>query len=80
MRVRWPPPMVAGMTTDTSHLDPFANSRLWARVFAAIYDPSMDACGFQLKARPARWRAMPPIIRPLAIGRATIAATRGQEA
>ena len=40
----------------------------------------MDACGFQLKARPAAWRAMPPIIRPLAIGRATIAATRGQEA
>src|SRR5215212_2687541 len=40
----------------------------------------MDACGFQLKARLAAWRAMPPIIRPLAIGRATIAATRGQEA
>ena len=38
----------------------------------------MDACGFQLDARPAAWRAMPPIIRPLAIGRATIAATRGQ--
>ncbi len=40
----------------------------------------MDACGFKLKARPTAWRAMPPIIRPLAIGRATIAATRGQEA
>jgi SAM-dependent methyltransferase len=40
----------------------------------------MDACGFQLEARPAAWRAMPPIIRPLTIGRATIAATRGQEA
>jgi SAM-dependent methyltransferase len=40
----------------------------------------MNACGFQLEARPAAWRAMPPIIRPLAIGRATIAATRGQEA
>jgi Methyltransferase domain len=40
----------------------------------------MDACGFQLEARPTAWRAMPPIIRPLTIGRATIAATRGQEA
>ena len=40
----------------------------------------MGACGFLLKARPAAWRAMPPIIRPLAIGRATIADTRGQEA
>ena len=40
----------------------------------------MNACGFQLEARPAAWRAMPPIIRPLAIGRATILATRGQEA
>jgi SAM-dependent methyltransferase len=238
MRVRWPPPRVVGMTTDTLQLDPVANSRTWARVFAAIYDPSlwigeragmrryrqdllirargrtleigsgtglnlahypddvddlvlaepdpsmrkrlesavrrsdhkarvidahaeqlpfadtsidtivstlvlctvnapdlalseiarvlrpdgqllfiehvrsdsatlarwqdrlarpwrrfaegcccnratlelMDACGFQLEARPAAWRAMPPIIRPLTIGRATVAATRGQEA
>jgi ubiquinone/menaquinone biosynthesis C-methylase UbiE len=40
----------------------------------------MGACGFQVKSRPAAWRAMPPIIRPLTIGRATIAATRGQEA
>ena len=40
----------------------------------------MDACGLQLEARPAAWRAMPPIIRPLAVGRATIAATRGREA
>jgi SAM-dependent methyltransferase len=238
MRVRWPPPRVVGMTTDTLQLDPVANSRTWARVFAAIYDPSlwigeragmrryrqdllirargrtleigsgtglnlahypddvddlvlaepdlsmrkrlesavrrsehkarvidahaeqlpfadtsidtvvstlvlctvnapdlalreiarvlrpdgqllfiehvrsdsatlarwqdrlarpwqrfaggcrcdratlelMDACGFQLEARPAAWLAMPPIIRPLTIGRATIAATRGQEA
>jgi len=40
----------------------------------------MNACGFQLEARPAAWRAMPPIIRPLAIGRATILAPRGQEA
>jgi SAM-dependent methyltransferase len=238
MRVRWPPPRVVGMTTDTLQLDPVGNSRTWARVFAAIYDPSlwigeragmrryrqdllirargrtleigsgtglnlahypddvddlvlaepdpsmrkrlqtavrrserkarvidtdaeklpfadtsidtvvstlvlctvnapdlalseiarvlrpdgqllfiehvrsdsatlarwqdrlarpwrrfaegcccnratlelMDACGFQLEARPAAWRAMPPIIRPLTIGRATVAATRGQEA
>ena len=40
----------------------------------------MNACGFQLEARRAAWRAMPPIIRPLAIGRATILATRGREA
>jgi SAM-dependent methyltransferase len=238
MRVRWPAPRVVGMTTDTLRLDPVANSRTWARVFAAIYDPSlwigeragmrryrqdllirargrtleigsgtglnlahypdavddvvlaepdpsmrkrleravrrsehtarvidahaeqlpfadtsidtvvstlvlctvnvpdlalseiarvlrpdgqllfiehvrsdsatlarwqdrlaspwqrfaegcrcnratlelMEACGFQLEARPAAWLAMPPIIRPLTIGRATIAATRGQEA
>jgi SAM-dependent methyltransferase len=33
----------------------------------------MDACGFRLDAHPAAWRTMPPIIRPLAIGRATIA-------
>jgi SAM-dependent methyltransferase len=33
----------------------------------------MDACGFRVDARPAAWRAMPPIIRPLAVGRATIA-------
>lgn len=32
----------------------------------------MDACGFRLDARPAKWRAMPPIIRPLVVGRATI--------
>jgi hypothetical protein len=131
MRVRWPPPTVVGMTTDPLQPDPVANSRTWARVFAAIYDPSlwigervgmrryrrehvrsdsatlarwqdrlagpwqrfaegcrcnratlelMDACGFRLEARPAAWLAMPPIIRPLIIGRATITATRGQEA
>jgi SAM-dependent methyltransferase len=40
----------------------------------------MKACGFRLDARPAAWRAMPPFIRPLAIGRATIPATRGQAA
>jgi ubiquinone/menaquinone biosynthesis C-methylase UbiE len=32
----------------------------------------MKACGFQVEARPAAWRAMPPIIRPLAIGRAVV--------
>src|SRR4051794_4136151 len=35
----------------------------------------MDASGFHLQTRPAAWRAMPPIIRPLAIGRATVAAS-----
>ena len=34
----------------------------------------MDACGFGLDVHPAKWRAMPPIIRPLVIGRATIGA------
>jgi ubiquinone/menaquinone biosynthesis C-methylase UbiE len=34
----------------------------------------MDACGFRVEARPATWRTMPPIVRPLAIGRATLAA------
>ena len=34
----------------------------------------MGACGFRIDARTATWRAMPPIIRPLAIGRATLAA------
>lgn len=33
----------------------------------------MDACGFRIDAHPTAWRTMPPIIRPLAIGRATIA-------
>ena len=32
----------------------------------------MDACGFRLDAHPAKWRAMPPIVRPLVVGRATI--------
>jgi ubiquinone/menaquinone biosynthesis C-methylase UbiE len=32
----------------------------------------MDVCGFRLDAHPAKWRAMPPIIRPLVVGRATI--------
>jgi SAM-dependent methyltransferase len=39
MRGRWPPPIVASMTTDTLRLNPTAHSRMWARVFAAIYDP-----------------------------------------
>jgi SAM-dependent methyltransferase len=34
----------------------------------------IEACGFRIDARPAAWRAMPPIIRPLVIGRATIGA------
>jgi SAM-dependent methyltransferase len=34
----------------------------------------MAACGFRLDAHPAAWRAMPPIIRPLVVGRATIGA------
>ena len=34
----------------------------------------MDACGFRLDAHPAKWRAMPPIIRPLVVGRATTGA------
>ena len=32
----------------------------------------IEACGFRIDARPAAWRAMPSIIRPLVIGRATI--------
>ena len=40
----------------------------------------MDACGFRVDARAAAWGAMPPIIRPLAIGRATIPAMRGRAA
>ncbi len=32
----------------------------------------MDACGFRLDAHPATWRAMPPIIRPLVVGRARL--------
>jgi ubiquinone/menaquinone biosynthesis C-methylase UbiE len=32
----------------------------------------MDACGFRLDAHPAAWRAMPPIIRPLVVGRASL--------
>jgi SAM-dependent methyltransferase len=30
----------------------------------------MGACGFELDATAAAWKAMPPIIRPLAVGRA----------
>jgi ubiquinone/menaquinone biosynthesis C-methylase UbiE len=34
----------------------------------------MDASGFQLDAHHAAWRAMPPIIRPLVLGQATVGA------
>ena len=34
----------------------------------------MGACGFRVDARLAAWRGMPPIIRPLVIGRATLGA------
>jgi SAM-dependent methyltransferase len=40
----------------------------------------IDACGFRVDARAAVWEAMPPIIRPLAIGRATLPTTSGQAA
>ena len=33
----------------------------------------MAASGLSLEARDARWRAMPPIVRPLITGRATVA-------
>jgi SAM-dependent methyltransferase len=39
MRGRWPPLIVAGMTTDTMRLNTIAHSPGWARVFAAMYDP-----------------------------------------
>ena len=39
MRGRAPGRTVAGMTTDTLQLRPVADSRAWARVFAAAYDP-----------------------------------------
>ena len=38
MRDRWLEPIVAGMTNT---LTPHTNSRLWARVFAGIYDPTL---------------------------------------
>ena len=31
----------------------------------------MRTCGFEVTAHDAAWRAMPPIVRPLAVGRAT---------
>lgn len=34
----------------------------------------MDACGFRHDAHPAAYRAMPPIVRPLVVGRATVGA------
>jgi ubiquinone/menaquinone biosynthesis C-methylase UbiE len=39
MRGRWREPIVAGMTTDALQLHPVADSRAWARVVAAAYDP-----------------------------------------
>ena len=30
----------------------------------------LHAAGFRVELRPARWRAMPPIVRPLVVGRA----------
>ena len=33
----------------------------------------MRACGFEPDAAPASWHAMPPIVRPLAVGRARLA-------
>src|SRR5436309_98450 len=41
MRRRSHPLIVAGMTTNTFHLNPVADSRTWARVFAAIYEPTL---------------------------------------
>jgi hypothetical protein len=34
----------------------------------------MAASGLSVEARDATWRAMPPIVRPLITGRATIGA------
>jgi ubiquinone/menaquinone biosynthesis C-methylase UbiE len=41
MRGRWPEPIVASMTTNTVQLHPATDSHAWARVFAAVYDPSL---------------------------------------
>jgi ubiquinone/menaquinone biosynthesis C-methylase UbiE len=41
MRGRWLDPIVTRMTTDTLQPRPVADSRGWARVFAAIYEPSV---------------------------------------
>lgn len=30
----------------------------------------LRACGFRAELRPARWRAMPPVVRPVVVGRA----------
>lgn len=35
----------------------------------------LRASGFHSELRPARWRAMPPIVRPLVVGRALVSAT-----
>ena len=39
MRGRRREPNVAGMTTDAVQPHPVADSRAWARVVAAVYDP-----------------------------------------
>jgi hypothetical protein len=39
MRGRWREPIVAGMTTEALQMNPNADSRAWARVVAAAYDP-----------------------------------------
>ena len=33
----------------------------------------LRAAGFRTELRPARWRAMPPIVRPVVVGRASVA-------
>ena len=40
----------------------------------------MRACGFELEMAEATWRAMPPIVRPLAIGHARPRSQGGMEA
>jgi ubiquinone/menaquinone biosynthesis C-methylase UbiE len=37
----------------------------------------MRACGFEVAAEHAAWRGMPPIIRPLVVGRARLSASGG---
>jgi ubiquinone/menaquinone biosynthesis C-methylase UbiE len=33
----------------------------------------LRACGFRTELRPAKWRAMPPVVRPIVVGRALVA-------
>jgi ubiquinone/menaquinone biosynthesis C-methylase UbiE len=47
----------------------------WARFACGCRcdQPTPDllrACGFRAELRPARWRAMPPVVRPIVIGQA----------